>query len=234
MPHCKMKIRQLILLFFINGNLLLAQNEKGIEPRPNLLIKADLRSLKLQPKLSFEYFFKEKLSWELGASYFWSGQQIHFEDFYQQGMGYAFFGVGPSKGQDIFSDLKYSTQTGFYLGIGYLYRYSHFVDKHYEADVGNKAYQYYNQSETAYSNFVRFTLGSHRKLKNKNIYVNPYASIMIGNTNLKLKIDTLGGEPLYYSRDVMPINENKKIIKCILLIGFNFCFDFFPTARKPD
>ena len=177
--------------------------------------------------LSFEYFFSKRFSLEAGGRYFWRGTKIYEEDFYQQGMGTEFLGIGPSKGYDIFSDIKYSWKNGTYLGLGYMYRYSYFKNKHMWADVGDTQYQYYNQSETAYSNCVRLTFGAYLKLKNKNIYINPYASLMIGQTQLQLQIDTTGGKPANYSRDVLPINEHETRAKGFLIIGFNFCFDFF-------
>jgi hypothetical protein len=241
MPHCKMlKRRFIIILFFIQGNLLFSQTAKDSSrltqtiPQPLFLLKVDLRSVMLQPKLSCELFATKRLSIEIGACYFWTGQKVYQQDFYQQGMLTSLLGIGPSKGNDIFSDIKYSKDNGTYFGIGYFYRYSHFSDKHLTADVGDRAYQYYNQSENAYSNYLRLTAGFHRKLKNKNIYVNPYAALMIGRTNFHLTIDTTGGEPVNYSRDVLPIDEKKIATKGILIIGLNFCFDFFHKARKPD
>ncbi|MCW3083949.1 MAG: hypothetical protein JWP12_1315 [Bacteroidetes bacterium] len=232
-----MRTRNLVtLLFFISGNFLFSQAPNAANAvkvtGPHLLLKADVRSLELQPKLSLEYFFTKKISLEAGYCYFWTGQKMHFEDFYQQGMVAALFGLGPAKGNDIFSDWKYSFNNGLYLGLGYMYRYSWFTNKHQEADVGENSYQYYNQSETAHSSFVRLTLGGHYKIKNRNLYLNPYISTMIGNTDLQLRIDTTGGKPANYSRDVKPVNTHQQLTRCIVIIGFNFCFDVFDRKKK--
>lgn len=236
-----MKIKHsIIIVFFLAAGSCFSQNDHDTfffsetEQRQHLLLKADCRSLMLQPKLSFEYFFNKRLSLELGASYFWTGQKMHYENFYEQGMFAALIGIGPAKGSDIFTDFKYLFRDGVYVGLGYLYRNSYFTNKHYEADVGNNQYQYYNQSEISYSNFARFTVGQFIKLNDKGLYINPYAAIMIGRTQLQLQIDTTGGKPANYNKDVKPVNENTILTKCIIIIGCNFCFDLFQRAKKPD
>ncbi len=199
---------------------------------PTLLLKADVRSLELQPKLSLEYFFSKKISLEAGYCYFWTGQKMHFEDFYQQGMLVALLGIGQAKGNDVYSDLKCFYNSRAYIGLGYMYRYSHFKNIQQTADVGDREYQYYEQSEIAYSNFVRLTAGAYYKIKNRNLYLNPYISTMIGATDLQLRIDTTGGKPANYDREVKPINTHTQLTRCIVIIGFNFCFDVCDRRKK--
>ena len=190
-----------IPIFYINSNLLFSQvlTSTAEQPRPILLLKADCRSIILQPKLSLEYLFVKKISLEIGACKFWSGQKIHQEDALSEIFGFSIIGIGPSKVFDIFSDIKYSYRNGLYWGIGYLYRYSYFNNVKYGAEVSEYKYQYYKQSEKSYSNFLRLTIGAHMKVQNKNIYINPYLATMYGNSNIHFQIDTTGGNPQNYS-----------------------------------
>jgi tetratricopeptide (TPR) repeat protein len=201
--------------------------------KSRLLLKADVRAILLQPRISLEFFLNNKFSLEAGGSIFRTGQHIYYQDFFETGLIQALIGIGPSKGYDYYADLKYTLPQGFYWGMGYFYRYSHFNKKDYTADVGNNEYQYFQVSEKAYSGYVRFTGGAYLPLnKKKSLYLNPYAALMIGRSDLHLVIDTLGGKPADYDRDVLPENTHKKISSGLLIIGCNFCFSIINRDRK--
>ena len=118
----------LIIIFFISGNVLFSQTRKNDDNSPKFLLKTNCRGLFLQPSLSAEYFFTEKLSLNIGASYFWTGRKIYGQTEGDR-MGQFFLNTGPSKGYDIFSDINYTLENRIYFGLGYMYRYSYFIIK---------------------------------------------------------------------------------------------------------
>jgi hypothetical protein len=218
----------LFLLFLVSGNLISAQdnNLEISRPMPGSLLKVDGRALLLQPKISYEFFLSKRLSLEGGACYFWTGFKTYFTI---DPIGSGLFGVGPAKGYYLVTDLKYYNSHGFYLGLGYCYRYSHFSDRPTYNELEENVYQKLMQSEKAYSNYICFTAGWNEGRKRinynkKKIYINPYVTFMIGPSHLHLKLDTTDTTlPTFNS--LQPINDTRNVTHAMLIIGLNFCIN---------
>ncbi len=228
-----MKIKNLILLvFFLNTIYFFAQvNESKKKDELKVLLKTDARAILLQPGISIEYFFIKKLSIDVGASYLWSGQKIYADQLGDR-FGYTLLGIGPSRGHQLYSDLKFNFRNGVYIGLGYFYRYSYYKNKPFINELSQDNYQNYRQSEDAYSNMIRFTWGGHYNIKN-NVYANPYVALMIGNSNIQVDIDTTSAKSyVNYKPTIFPEHQKVNKLTCFFEFGFKLCLGINSKNRS--
>jgi len=142
-----------------------------------------LRAAFLKPRISFEYFALKKISFELNASYFWTGKVIvPVYTNYTNAIG-----IGPANGFDGSIDANYSlAQNNYfrlYAGLGFFYKNSHFHEKIItgdNSDGGSDHPRKYTQSEKYYTKAAKFNFGFFAGTRN--FYVNPYISIIWGES----------------------------------------------------
>ncbi len=224
----------LIILFLVSGNMLLSATKEDTtqtEQNQRIFLKTSCRAFFLQPSFSAEYFFIPNLSLNTGFTYFWTGRMIYGDDLGDR-MSYWMFNTGPSKGYDVFADINYTFENGTYLGLGYMYRDSHFNNKKLSIELSEYEYQYYYQTEAAQTNAIRITVGNNFRIKNSNFYLNPYLSNIIGFSNGSVKIDTAGQTNYTYKPTEMPINKTFTCKKWFFEAGLNICFKPQTKARR--
>lgn len=230
----------LLLGMFMFSNIYVNAQNKGVKEikEVRFLIKTDVRAVLLQPKLSFEGYFNNGISAEVGVGRGWSSESIS-RDGLGDRFGYTLLGIGPAKSLDLFGDMKYTFKKkdgrSVYLGLGYLNRYSHFTNKFSYEELSEYQYQHYHLSETVTLNMIRVTVGKFNTMKNSKFGFNPYFALMVGNSKLQYNIDTVGASSyVNYSPTVLPKNEKKNGTTYLLELGCKLYFDMSDVFKQDD